>query len=217
LTPTFGVVNNFGTNAGNNVIGFQGVESIITENQDPTLTDNALGYSNENAPGAHRLKIVPTLVSFDPANTTQANTYANDFNPIATYNTGNMVTKSFASANLYSIVGEAIAKRVYEESGNYVVNPFAVDSVSDRGDGSTPSLGANGVFGGGDDTRHSTTLTATPNLSPPLPALVSQNWISIDIPFSAMPGLLSRSKLAQLILEGGDGSVIYVDNIYFYN
>jgi len=78
-------------------------------------------------------------------------------------------------------------------------------------------FGANGVFGGGDDTRHSTTLTATPNLSPPLPALVSQNWISIDIPFSAMPGLLSRSKLAQLILEGGDGSVIYVDNIYFYN
>ena len=70
-------------------------------------------------------------------------------------------------------------------------------------------FGANGVFGGGDDTRHSTTFTA--------PTLVSQSWISIDIPFSAMPGLLSRSNLAQLILEGGDGSVMYVDNIYFYN
>ena len=70
-------------------------------------------------------------------------------------------------------------------------------------------FGANGVFGGGDDTRHSTTFTA--------PFLVSQNWMSINIPFSAMPGLLSRSNLAQIILEGGDGSVIYVDNIYFYN
>ncbi|MGL2963573.1 Ig-like domain-containing protein [Flavobacterium sp. RSB2_4_14] len=70
-------------------------------------------------------------------------------------------------------------------------------------------FGAGGVYGGGDDTRHSTTFTA--------PTLVSQNWISIDIPFSAMPGLLSRSHLAQLILEGGDGSVLYVDNIYFYN
>jgi hypothetical protein len=70
-------------------------------------------------------------------------------------------------------------------------------------------FGANGVFGGGDDTRHSTTFTA--------PTLVSQNWISIDIPFSAMPNLLSRSHLAQIILEGGDNSVIYVDNIYFYN
>jgi len=71
------------------------------------------------------------------------------------------------------------------------------------------NFGANGVFGGGDDTRHSTTYTA--------PTLVSQNWISIEIPFSAMPNLGSRSNLAQLILEGGDGSVLYVDNIYFYN
>jgi hypothetical protein len=70
-------------------------------------------------------------------------------------------------------------------------------------------FGANGVFGGGDDTRHSTTFTA--------PTLVSQNWISINIPFSAMPGLASRSNLAQIILEGGDNSVINVDNIYFYN
>jgi hypothetical protein len=70
-------------------------------------------------------------------------------------------------------------------------------------------FGANGAFGGGDDTRHSTTFTA--------PFLVSQSWMQIDIPFSAMPGLASRSNLAQIILEGGDGSVIRVDNIYFYN
>lgn len=70
-------------------------------------------------------------------------------------------------------------------------------------------FGANGVFGGGDDTRHSTTFTA--------PTLISQQWIGIDIPFSAMPNLASRSHLAQLILEGGDGSVLFVDNIYYYN
>uniref|UniRef100_UPI00333F7A3C Ig-like domain-containing protein n=1 Tax=Flavobacterium sp. TaxID=239 RepID=UPI00333F7A3C len=73
-------------------------------------------------------------------------------------------------------------------------------------------FGANGVFGGGDDTRHSTTFTATTST-----AVVSQNWISIEIPFSAMPGLLSRSNLAQIILEGGDNSILYVDNIYFHN
>jgi hypothetical protein len=70
-------------------------------------------------------------------------------------------------------------------------------------------FGANGAYSGGDDTRHSTTITT--------PTLVSQNWVSIDIPFSAMPGLASRSHLAQIILEGGDGSVLYVDNMYFYN
>lgn len=73
-------------------------------------------------------------------------------------------------------------------------------------------FGADGAYGGGDDTRHSTTFTATTPT-----AVVSQSWISIDIPFSAMPNLASRTHLAQLILEGGDGSVIYVDNIYYYN
>lgn len=72
-------------------------------------------------------------------------------------------------------------------------------------------FGADGAYNGGDDTRHSTTFTAsTPT------QLVSQNWISIEIPFSAMPSLLSKSHLAQIILEGGDGSVIYVDNVYFH-
>ena len=73
-------------------------------------------------------------------------------------------------------------------------------------------FGANGVFGGGDDTRHSTTFSAATSTP-----VVSQNWISIEIPFSAMPGLLSKSNLAQIILEGGDNSIIYVDNIYFHN
>jgi hypothetical protein len=73
-------------------------------------------------------------------------------------------------------------------------------------------FGADGAYGGGDDTRHSTTFTASTSTP-----VVSQSWISINIPFSAMPGLVSRSHLAQLILEGGDNSVIYVDNIYFYN
>lgn len=73
-------------------------------------------------------------------------------------------------------------------------------------------FGADGAYGGGDDTRHSTTFTATTPT-----AVVSQNWISIEIPFSAMTTLASRSHLAQIILEGGDNSILYVDNIYFHN
>ncbi|TRX21729.1 glycosyl hydrolase family 16 [Flavobacterium franklandianum] len=69
-------------------------------------------------------------------------------------------------------------------------------------------FGADGAFNGGDDTRYSTTFTA--------PTLVSNKWVSIDIPFASMPTLLSRAHLAQIILEGGDNSVLYVDNIYFY-
>lgn len=143
LTPTYGLVNNFGTYASNNVVGFQLNEQIINESQDPSLNDNALGYSNENAPGAWRVKISPTLVSIDPAT---GNT--SGFSPIAVYNYGSLVSKSTASSNVYSIVGDAIAQRIYDEAGNYVVNPFAVDTVTTVSSNSVvPSLDANSVLG----------------------------------------------------------------------
>lgn len=138
--PTFGVVNPFYTNAGNTVVGFQGLETIISENEDTSLNDNALGYENENAPGAHRLKITPTLVALDPVDA--ANTEG--FNPIATYNYGKLINKAVAGSNVYSILGDAINKRTYEESGNYVVNPFIVDTVTNAPANS--SFGSNGVF-----------------------------------------------------------------------
>jgi hypothetical protein len=69
-------------------------------------------------------------------------------------------------------------------------------------------FGADRVFGGGDDTRHSTTFTA--------PTLVTRQWVQLDIPFANMPGLTSRNNLAQIILEGGDNSSLYVDNVYFW-
>jgi hypothetical protein len=70
-------------------------------------------------------------------------------------------------------------------------------------------FGADRVFGGGDDTRHSTTFTA--------PTLVTRQWVQLDIPFANMPGLTSRNNLAQIILEGGDNSSLYVDNVYFWS
>lgn len=144
LSPTFGIVNNFGTYAGNNVIGFQLSANTITENQDTSLNDNALGYSNENAPGAHRLKLIPTLISLDPV--TASNT--SGFNPIATYNYGGLVSKAVASQNVYSVVGNAIATRIYDEAGNYVVNPFVVDTVTGlTGNSIISSINANTVLG----------------------------------------------------------------------
>ena len=143
LNPTYGIVNNFGTYAGNNVVGFQLTESIVTENQDTTLLDGALGYSNENAPGAHRLKLEPKLVSFDPD--TAAAT--SGFNPILSYNYGALVKTSQASTNVYSVVGDVMAKRTYEESGNYVVNPFKVDTVTSGVSSVVTALDANSVLG----------------------------------------------------------------------
>lgn len=143
-TPTFGIVNAYGTNAGNNVVGFQAMEKVINSNDDDSLLDNALGYSNENAPGADRLQILPALVSLDPS----VASVTKDFNPIITYNYGSVVSKSGQSQNVYSILGDAIANRTYEESGNYVINPFVIDTVTSISSNSILSnLDSNNVLG----------------------------------------------------------------------
>lgn len=71
-------------------------------------------------------------------------------------------------------------------------------------------FGANGVFGGGDDSQFELTFNATS--SPPLQL---QQWTSLDIPLSAFTGLTSRAHLAQLLISGNVGTA-YVDNVYFH-
>ncbi|MGA1361108.1 MAG: lipoprotein [Gemmatimonadaceae bacterium] len=70
-------------------------------------------------------------------------------------------------------------------------------------------FGANGAFGGGDDTEHEVTLNTTST-----PAIATGAWNSVDIPFSAFTGLTSRGTLAQLIISGSPTA--YLDNVYFY-
>ena len=70
-------------------------------------------------------------------------------------------------------------------------------------------FGANGVFGGGDDKEHEITLSTTSS-----PVIATGTWNSVDIPFSALTGLTTRGKLAQLIISGSPTA--YLDNVYFY-
>lgn len=68
-------------------------------------------------------------------------------------------------------------------------------------------FGANGTFGGGDDSSHELAFTR--------PTLVSEQWVSLDMPLSNFTGLTNRAHLAQLVLSG-DVPNVYIDNVYFY-
>ena len=72
------------------------------------------------------------------------------------------------------------------------------------------SFGANGTFGGGDDSEGTATLTRSS-----VPPIAAGSWSSLDIPLSAFGGLQSAPQIAQMIFEGSS-STIYLDNIYFY-
>jgi hypothetical protein len=71
-------------------------------------------------------------------------------------------------------------------------------------------VGPDNTFGTGDDSAGEITIGP--------PNLVNGQWYSLDVAFSDLAGLASRSNLAQIVfVSDATISSIYVDNIYFYD
>ena len=96
-------------------------EELVTPEVDESLTDNATGASNFAAKGAHRLKISLDLKSLDLTSTADS-----DFIEIGRVEDGKL--KSDARPTQYSVLGETLARRTFDESGDYTVRPFQFDA-----------------------------------------------------------------------------------------
>lgn len=99
-------------------VGFTVKENLIDSDADSTLLDNASGFNNANAPGADRLQLVPTLISYSTA------TEPTEFFALIRYVDGNPVR--IRDNTEFNVIDEELARRTYEESGNYVVNGLNV-------------------------------------------------------------------------------------------
>ena len=105
------------TNTPSYRIGYLVTESFVTPNDDATLNDNATGSSNVNAPGAHRFKILLTLTKKTLSSTEDSNFFE-------LLRVENGVIKGQARATEYNILEETLARRTFDESGDYVLtNP----------------------------------------------------------------------------------------------
>ncbi len=100
-------------------VGFEVSESIITPEDDPSLTDNAIGTSNYSAPGSHRFRIKTQLVKKAIADDT-------DKNFIELLRLNNSIVENFVDHTTYNEIEKSIARRTYETHGDYVVNTFDV-------------------------------------------------------------------------------------------
>jgi Domain of unknown function (DUF4815) len=122
--PITAVISKY-SNAPDNVsVGFATNETIITEYTDPSLYDNASGYTNANAPGAHRLKLTPTLVV---ANTNALP--ANNFLSLVDWQSGNPVRLN--QGTQYNVINKEMARREFETNGNFVIKPFKFNAETD--------------------------------------------------------------------------------------
>ena len=103
-------------------VGIQTTETTVNSSVDSTLLDNASGFANENAPGADRLQLKPTLV----VNSKATADSSNNFLKLAEFQYGAPIQKN--SEAMLSDLGDRLAKRTFEESGNYVVEPFTLST-----------------------------------------------------------------------------------------
>jgi hypothetical protein len=100
-------------------IGLAYQESIIDERTDTTLLDPALNASNYQAPGATRYKVdlVLTARSLNSTDDTK-------FIEIVRIENGTITLRN--NYPLYAELEKTFARRTYDESGNYTVQPFTI-------------------------------------------------------------------------------------------
>jgi hypothetical protein len=104
-------------------VGLEYEESIVDENSDTSLLDPAQEASNYQAPGATRLKLTLTLAKRDFASTDDSS-----FIELLRVKNGSIRKKV-----VYPTYGElerTLARRTFDESGNYTVAPFTIELLT---------------------------------------------------------------------------------------
>lgn len=110
-------------------IGLKYTDSFITEEDDPSLVDPASGASNFNAPGAHRYYVELVLSKY---NLTE--TLPSTFIELIRVENG-IIQKQVTRAE-YSELEKTLARRTYDESGDYTVRHFPLQIREHLNDGS---------------------------------------------------------------------------------
>ena len=110
------VLDKYGNNPSYRV-GLSITEGLLTSDDDSTLLDNATGSSNFAASGAHRLKFTLTLAKIARDATTD-----DSFVELLDTHVGTIMSQ--VRSTEYSVLGQTLARRTYDESGDYTVRPF---------------------------------------------------------------------------------------------
>jgi hypothetical protein len=134
--PKQTIILDYYTNTPSYRVGLRINEQIITAKDDSTLYDNAKGFSNYAAPGADRFKISLVLTK------KLVSDVDNDTDFVELLRVKDGAIKKIETKSQYSIIKDYLAQRTYDESGDYVVDPFEFsinNSLNNR-------LGNDGIF-----------------------------------------------------------------------
>ena len=123
------------TNTPSYRVGLTIVENFITSTDDSSLLDNATGSSNANATGAHRFKIDLTLTKLSLESTADASF-------VELFRLKNGVLQDRPISDVKTSFEDTLARRTFDESGDYSVRNFELDVREHLIDGSNRGVNA---------------------------------------------------------------------------
>jgi len=134
-------------------VGFTVAETIITSTSDGTLLDPALGSTNYAAPGADRLRLSAILTAKDINDDRVSLNADTGFIELVRIIEGQVQPQSDRLET--DFIEDTLARRTYDESGDYVVRPFRL-LVKDH----NPAVGVPNITGRITGNTTSTTIQA---------------------------------------------------------
>jgi len=149
-------VSKYTNTTANARIGFEITESIVTNNSDTSLLDPAQNASNYQAPGADRYKINLVLATRSLASTDDT-----QFIELALVEDGQIVREN--KYPIYSVLEDTLARRTFDESGNYTVRDFRISLNTNSANSAQTNIvmspGKAYVYGYEFETNGPTTIT----------------------------------------------------------
>ncbi len=137
------------TNTPSCTVGLSVTESIVDSAADTTLVDNAQGVPNTSAPGATRYQISTTLVK---ESLTNLNSTDSNYITLLQVEDGKLQVDKTDATNVTTELSKRLARRTFEESGNYAVKPFQLD-IREHLDNEAGNNGYLTSASGGVDTK----------------------------------------------------------------
>lgn len=134
------------TNTPSYRVGLKISETIVNAKDDPSLYDNAKGFTNFAAPGADRLKIALTLTKKEISDTKDT-----DFVEILRLDEGKI--KKIDSKPQYNLIRDYIAERTFDESGHYAVDEFGIKALNSLNN----QIDNDGLYSEGETTEQGNT------------------------------------------------------------
>lgn len=105
-------------------VGIAYTEQLLTASDDASLLDNASGTANAAAPGADRYKIATTFTSLALTATLE------NFFELIRVEEGQL--QKIINGSQYNVLEDTLARRTFDESGNYIVNDFSFEVRESR-------------------------------------------------------------------------------------